>query len=30
MVPGASKEKIEKTLSWLSDAINLVEKSGRK
>jgi carbon-monoxide dehydrogenase iron sulfur subunit len=30
IVPGASKEKIEKTLEWLSDAINLVEKSGRR
>jgi carbon-monoxide dehydrogenase iron sulfur subunit len=30
MVPGPSKEKIEKTLEWLSDAINLVEKSGRR
>jgi len=30
IVPGASREKIEKTLEWLSDAINLVEKSGRR
>jgi len=30
IVPGASREKIEKTLDWLSDAINLVEKSGRR
>jgi len=30
IVPGASKEKIEKTLEWLSDAIKLVEKSGRR
>jgi hypothetical protein len=30
MVPAASQEKIEKTLSWLKDAINLVEKSGRR
>jgi len=30
IVPGASREKIEKTLEWLSDAIKLVEKSGRR
>jgi carbon-monoxide dehydrogenase iron sulfur subunit len=30
IVPGASKEKIENTLEWLSDAIKLVEKSGRR
>lgn len=30
IVPAASKEKIEKTLKWLSDAIKLVEKSGRR
>jgi len=30
IVPGTSKEKIEKTLEWLSDAIKLVEKSGRR
>jgi len=30
MVPAARREKIEKTLEWLSDAIKLVEKSGRK
>jgi len=29
-VPAARREKIEKTLEWLSDAIKLVEKSGRK
>ena len=30
IVPAEHKEKIEKTLEWLSDAIRLVEKSGRK
>jgi Fe-S-cluster-containing dehydrogenase component len=30
MVPGASIEKIEKTLKWLGDAIKLVEKSGKR
>jgi Fe-S-cluster-containing dehydrogenase component len=30
IVPGASREKIENTVEWLSDAIKLVEKSGRK
>ena len=30
IVPAARREKIEKTLEWLSDAIKLVEKSGRK
>jgi carbon-monoxide dehydrogenase iron sulfur subunit len=30
IVPGASREKIENTLEWLSDAIKLVEKSGRR
>jgi len=30
MVPAVRGEKIEKTLEWLSDAIKLVEKSGRK
>jgi carbon-monoxide dehydrogenase iron sulfur subunit len=30
MVPAAGQDKIQKTLSWLKDAIKLVEKSGRK
>lgn len=30
IVPGASREKLENTLEWLSDAIKLVEKSGRR
>jgi anaerobic carbon-monoxide dehydrogenase iron sulfur subunit len=30
MVPGASMEKIEKTLQWLSDAIKLVENSEKR
>jgi ribosomal protein S7 len=30
MVPATRREKIEKTLEWLSDAIRLIEKSGRK
>jgi carbon-monoxide dehydrogenase iron sulfur subunit len=30
IVPGASREKIERTLEWLGDAIKLVEKSGRR
>ncbi len=30
IVPAASGEKIEKTLKWLSDAIKIVEKSGRR
>jgi len=30
IVPAARREKIEKTLEWLSEAIKLVEKSGRK
>ena len=30
IVPGTSREKIEKTLGWLNEAITLVEKSGRR
>ena len=30
IVPAVRKEKTEKTLEWLSDAIRLVQKSGRK
>ena len=30
IVPGASRKKLENTLEWLSDAIKLVEKSGRR
>jgi len=30
MVPAARREKIEKTLEWLGEAIRLVGKSGRK
>lgn len=30
IVPAARREKIEKTLEWLSDAVKLVQKSGRK
>jgi len=30
IVPGASREKIEKTLEWLSEAIKFVEESGRR
>jgi len=30
IVPAARREKIEKTLEWLGEAIELVEKSGRR